>query len=216
MSYPNSTSLIKPLLLSVSSHFQLTLSVFVLAYAFGPLLLGPLSELYGRKIVLTASNIFFIIFTVACAVAQSSTQLAIFRFFAGLGGSSPLSIGGGVLSDLFTPEQRGGAMAVYSLAPLLGVSFSKERLGRSPFFLFLSSLLIFWTAISFVTPLIGNFDESVKLVADLVLLLFSLPLCSPSLSSARSWVLGSLRGRANGDGSSELLVSLWVSWQVSC
>lgn len=76
--------------------------------------------MYGRKIVLTASNLFFLAFTIACAVAQSSAQLTAFRFLAGLGGSAPLAIGGGSLSDLFTPDNRGQAMAVYSLCPLLG------------------------------------------------------------------------------------------------
>lgn len=47
-------------------------------------------------------------------------QLIVFRFLAGFGGSAPLAIGGGVLSDLFTAEQRGKAMSIYSLAPLLG------------------------------------------------------------------------------------------------
>jgi hypothetical protein len=37
-----------------------------------------------------------------------------------LGGSAPLSIGGGVLGDCFKPEERGQAIAIYSLAPLLG------------------------------------------------------------------------------------------------
>ena len=39
---------------------------------------------------------------------------------AGFGGSAPLSIGGGVLGDCWRPEERGQAVALYSLAPLLG------------------------------------------------------------------------------------------------
>ena len=47
-------------------------------------------------------------------------MLIIFRFLAGLGGSAPLSIGGGVIGDLFDAEHRGQAISIYSLAPLLG------------------------------------------------------------------------------------------------
>jgi MFS family permease len=47
-------------------------------------------------------------------------MLLAFRFLAGLGGSAPLAIGGGVISDLFDAEHRGQAIAIYSLAPLLG------------------------------------------------------------------------------------------------
>lgn len=125
---PLSSSMIAPALPIISQQFNITssveqslmLSVFVLAYAIGPMFLGPCSEMFGRRIVLQLSNLFFIIFTVACAVAQNRIQLSIFRFFAGFGGSAPMSIGGGTVSDLMKPEERGTAMSVYSLAPLLG------------------------------------------------------------------------------------------------
>lgn len=42
-----------------------------------------------------------------------------FQFLSGLGGSAPLAIGGGLLSDCFHTEQRGLAISIYSLAPLL-------------------------------------------------------------------------------------------------
>ncbi|KAF1947175.1 MFS general substrate transporter [Clathrospora elynae] len=125
---PISSSMISPALSSISADFgitneveaQLTLSIFVLAYAVGPLFLGPLSEIYGRVIVLQLSNLFYMAWNLGCGFAQTSGQLMAFRFFSGLGGSAPLAIGGGVLSDCFFPEQRGRAISIYSLAPLLG------------------------------------------------------------------------------------------------
>lgn len=68
------------------------LSVFVLAYAVGPLFLGPLSEIYGRVIVLQLSNLFFLVFNIGCAVSQTKVQMIVCRFFAGLGGSAPLAV----------------------------------------------------------------------------------------------------------------------------
>ena len=47
-------------------------------------------------------------------------MLITFRFLAGLGGSAPLSIGGGVVGDPFDAEHRGQAISIYSLTPLLG------------------------------------------------------------------------------------------------
>lgn len=99
---------------------QITLSIFVLAYAIGPMVLGPLSELYGRVYISQASNVFFLIFNTLCGFAQSKQQLMAFRFLAGLGGSAPLALGGGVLGDIFKPEERGKAMGIYALGPLLG------------------------------------------------------------------------------------------------
>ncbi len=55
-----------------------------------------------------------------CGFAQTKTQLLIFRFLAGLGGSTPLAVGAGVLADIWKAEERGKAIAVYSLAPLMG------------------------------------------------------------------------------------------------
>lgn len=96
------------------------LSIFVLAYAIGPLFLGPLSEIYGRVIVLQLSNLFFLAFNIGCGFAQTKDQLIAFRFLSGLGGSAPLALGGGVLSDCWRAEERGKSISIYSLAPLLG------------------------------------------------------------------------------------------------
>ena len=60
------------------------------------------------------------VWNLACGFAQSKNELIAFRFLAGLGGSAPLAIGGGVVSDLFDAEHRGQAISIYSLAPLLG------------------------------------------------------------------------------------------------
>lgn len=79
-----------------------------------------MSEIYGRVIILQCANLFYLFFNLGCGLSRTSAQLIVFRFLAGFGGSAPLAIGGGVLSDLFTPEQRGKAMSMYSLAPLLG------------------------------------------------------------------------------------------------
>ncbi|KAF8310272.1 MFS general substrate transporter [Clavulina sp. PMI_390] len=99
---------------------DMVLSIFVLAYAVGPLFLGPLSEIVGRLPIIQLSNVWFLIFNFACSRATTKTQMLVFRFFAGLGGSAPLAIGGGIISDLFPPEQRGLATSLYTLAPLFG------------------------------------------------------------------------------------------------
>jgi MFS family permease len=103
-----------------SVELSLTLSIFVLGYAIGPLLMAPLSEMYGRVYVLQLSNLIYFFFNLGCGLAQSKTQMIIFRFLSGLGGSAPVALGGGVIADLFPPEERGKAISIYALAPLLG------------------------------------------------------------------------------------------------
>ncbi|KAH0605650.1 uncharacterized protein H6S33_004872 [Morchella sextelata] len=95
-------------------------SVFVLGYAVGPLLLSPLSEIYGRGPVLNYANAFFVVWQIGCALAPNLNSLIVFRFFSGIGGSGCLTIGGGVISDLFPAEQRGKATAIYAMGPLFG------------------------------------------------------------------------------------------------
>lgn len=125
---PLSSSMIAPALPTISAEFgidsmvasNITLSIFVLAFAIGPLFMGPISELYGRRVVIQGANVFFLCWTVGCALAQNQGELTAFRFLAGLGGSAPLTTGGGTVADLFAPDERGKGMAIYSLAPLLG------------------------------------------------------------------------------------------------
>lgn len=71
-------------------------------------------------LVLQLTNVLYLFFNLGCSLARTETQLVVFRFLSGLGGSAPLAIGGGLLSDLFDAEQRGKAMSIYSLMPLLG------------------------------------------------------------------------------------------------
>lgn len=70
----------------------LLLTVYVLGYAVGPLFLGPASEIYGRKPVLTLSNLWYLVFNLACGFARSRDQMIAFRFLAGVGGSGPLAV----------------------------------------------------------------------------------------------------------------------------
>lgn len=95
-------------------------SVYLIGYAFGPLLCAPMSELYGRLPVYHITNALFIIFTIACAVAPSLDSLIGFRFLAGAAGSAPLVLGGGSVADLYSREERGSKMALFAMGPLLG------------------------------------------------------------------------------------------------
>ncbi|KAJ7211233.1 multidrug resistance protein 4 [Mycena pura] len=98
----------------------LTLSIFLVSFGVGPLILAPVSEMYGRKWVLHIGNLFSIAFHLGCAFAPNTAALIGFRFLAGLSGSAPVACGGAVISDLFSERERASAMALYSLGPLLG------------------------------------------------------------------------------------------------
>ncbi|KAJ5698385.1 hypothetical protein N7462_000390 [Penicillium macrosclerotiorum] len=98
----------------------LTVTSYLFGYAVGPLVLSPLSELYGRQIVLNSATSFFVLFQIGCALAPNTSALIVFRALTGMGGSACLTTGGGVVADLFVPEQRGLAMSFYGFGPLFG------------------------------------------------------------------------------------------------
>lgn len=84
--------------------------------------MAPMSELYGRVMIYHVGNVLFIIFTAGCALSTNMNMLIAFRFLAGLVGAGPITIGGGTIADLTTIQQRGTAMSIWSLGPLLGPS----------------------------------------------------------------------------------------------
>ncbi|KAF8647432.1 hypothetical protein AX16_006709 [Volvariella volvacea WC 439] len=99
MMAPATADLARELNITSTAMQAMAISIFVLGYAVGPLILGPLSEIFGRSRVLQLSNLFYLAWNTGCGFAQTRNQLIAFRFLSGLGGSAPLSIGGGVIGD---------------------------------------------------------------------------------------------------------------------
>lgn len=92
--------MVAPGLDAIADEFSITssiekmfvMSIFLLAYAVGPFVLGPLSEIYGRTVVLQSANMVYLIFNTACGFARSTEEMLAFRFLSGLGGSAPQAV----------------------------------------------------------------------------------------------------------------------------
>ncbi|KAF6788160.1 major facilitator superfamily transporter [Colletotrichum musicola] len=127
---------------------SLSVSIYVLGLAVGPLILSPLSEIHGREVVLNSANLWMTTWQIGCALAPSLNSLIAFRFLSGIGGSACLTIGGGVISDLFPVEERGLANSIFTVGPLFGPvrgpilgGFVAQRAGwRWPFWVLLAAL----------------------------------------------------------------------------
>jgi hypothetical protein len=91
-------------------------SLFVLGFAVGPLIWGPGSELFGRKLPLFFGYALFAIFQIPVAVAVNLETIMLCRFFGGVFASAPLAIVGGALADFFGPVDRGVAVVVFAAA----------------------------------------------------------------------------------------------------
>lgn len=141
---PLASSIFSPALDQIMSDFNikspvlvdLSLSAYVLGFAIGPLVVAPLSEVYGRLYIYHTCNILFVINNVACATSPTIWVLVLFRFLSGCAGSCPLTLGGGTIADVMEPEKRGRAMSVVAFGsvggPILGPVFGgiiAERVG---------------------------------------------------------------------------------------
>lgn len=106
---------------NISSEFttRMIISIFILSSAVGPLATSPLTEVYGRRLVVHLTMLFFFILNLACAFSKTTERLLAFRFPAGIGGSAP-SIGPGILSNCWRPEERGKSLGLYYILTLLG------------------------------------------------------------------------------------------------
>jgi MFS family permease len=82
---PVLSELQKELEIRSSTLLIMVLSIFLLGSAVIPLFTGPLSEIFGRVIVLQLTNMFYLIFNTACGAAKTQNQLITFRFLAGFG-----------------------------------------------------------------------------------------------------------------------------------
>lgn len=96
----------------------LTLTLFVLGYAIGPLFLSPLSEIpsIGRNPPYVVTFAIFTLLQIPSALSTNFAGLAVLRFLAGVMGSPPLATGGASLTDIYSPRKSGYAMGAYGVA----------------------------------------------------------------------------------------------------
>ncbi|KAJ5898282.1 hypothetical protein N7504_008570 [Penicillium tannophilum] len=99
-------------------------SLLLFGLGLGPLVWAPLSEVYGRKTAVLFPYFIAAIMCFGTAVAKDTQTIMLTRFFAGFFGSAPVTNTGGVLGDIWSPEERGAAIVGYAMAvvggPVLG------------------------------------------------------------------------------------------------
>ncbi|WVR09419.1 hypothetical protein IAU60_006486 [Kwoniella sp. DSM 27419] len=100
----------------------LCISLFVAGYCVGPIIFGPLSESYGRRIIFIVSFIVYTCMQVGCALSKNTGSILVFRFLGGMFASAPLTNSGALLADIWDGDHRGQAMSIFSLAPFAGPS----------------------------------------------------------------------------------------------
>jgi EmrB/QacA subfamily drug resistance transporter len=110
------------------SDLSWVVTAYLLASTAAGPVYGKLGDQYGRKMVLQAAIVIFLIGSALCGLSQNLTELIVFRGIQGLGGGGLIVITIAVVGDIFPPRQRGryqgyfgGVFGVSTvLGPLLG------------------------------------------------------------------------------------------------
>jgi MFS transporter, DHA1 family, 2-module integral membrane pump EmrD len=124
-----------PSLPAISDYFsisdadtQLTLTIYLLGFSISQLIYGPLSDLYGRRLIILAGMIIFLIGSFVCSIASSSSILLTSRLIAGVGAGACGVLNRAIASDCFKGAEFSKAWSYTTttlvltliIAPVLG------------------------------------------------------------------------------------------------
>lgn len=125
--------------------------LFLIGFGLGALFAGPISETVGRNPVYIGTLAIYMIWIMAAGLAPNIGAQLVFRFLAGLFGSTPLTCAGGSISDLWSPLERVFAFPVFANAaftgPLLGPVIG-GYIAQSP--------LLSWRWVEWITLIISG------------------------------------------------------------
>jgi len=96
------------------------LTSYIVAAAIATAPVGWLAERYGRKKLFIACAAGFTIASIMCGLAQSITQIVLFRVLQGIFGAALVPLSQSVMLDSYPPRQRGQAMAIWGMGVMLG------------------------------------------------------------------------------------------------
>ena len=148
MTAPLSTDMYMPSLPLMADYFgaapvivNMTMVAFFISMAVGMLILGPLSDRYGRKSMLIVSLLLYMLASVFCAITTSVYVLILMRIVQGLGGGGMVSLSIAIIKDCFEGQTRATALAVVQsmsviapiAAPVIGALIIQVSTWRTVF-----------------------------------------------------------------------------------
>lgn len=99
---------------------QFTLGIYLFGLSIGQLILGPLTDRYGRRHLLILGMIIYCLGSLSCIATSSYLWILISRFVQALGACSGLIIGRAIVGDLFDAKESGKVFA--TIFPFVGMS----------------------------------------------------------------------------------------------
>src|SRR5215510_10671624 len=91
---------------------QMTGSLYMVGIACSQLIMGPLSDKFGRRPVLLAGLFLMVAASVGCSLAQTLPQLIAARFLQALGGASGMVVSRAIIRDLYSRDRVGAMISL--------------------------------------------------------------------------------------------------------
>lgn len=121
------TSAFEPALPSIMAGFHskndsvasLTVSIYTIGYCLGPLIIAPMSELYGHVTVLYPGYVGFMLALAVCGSSRSLLLFIVFRAIMGFAAITFVLLGPAIVADLIPRERRGFALSIMSAGPVV-------------------------------------------------------------------------------------------------
>lgn len=124
---PMGTSILLPAVDDMARDLNTTVSVvnvsvgiYLVSMGIFPMWWSNFSERHGRRMVYVFSFVLFLAFSIGCALAPSISSFIILRFLVGACASAVQACGAATVADLYVTEERGTALGIFYLGPLLG------------------------------------------------------------------------------------------------
>ena len=106
-----------------TAQVQLTISAYLIGFAVGQIIYGPISDRHGRKPVLLAALGLYSAATFICALSPSIDVLIAARALQALGGSGCIMVARAIVRDLYSGPRAGRELSVMgsvmALAPVV-------------------------------------------------------------------------------------------------
>lgn len=138
-----------------TARVQLTISSYLIGFAVGQMIYGPLSDSHGRRPVLLVALVLYLASTLGCAASQSIDLLIAAQFLQGIGGSGSIVLSRAIVRDLYSGVRAARELSLMSsiaafapiVAPMIGGVFQTAFGWRSNF--------LFMTAAAIVALLVA-------------------------------------------------------------
>ncbi len=105
---------------ATSDQITWVLTSYIVAAAIMTAPVGWLSARFGRKRLFIVCLVGFTVASMLCGVAQSLEQMVLFRLLQGVFGAALVPLSQATMLDIYPPEQRGSAMALWGVGVMVG------------------------------------------------------------------------------------------------